>query len=134
MDVGLGIAGVLCVVLALGHETLGTVWVLPGIKEDQLPKTPFGPPGMTAATIHATWHIVTVFVLSLATLLLLLAWDVDVHPKTLMLRVFAVMWLGVTLVALAPAVRRVRKLRHLMRLPVPLFFVIVAVLLWTSAN
>jgi hypothetical protein len=134
MDVGLAVAGVLCVGLALGHETLGMVWVLPGVKEDRLAKTPFGPSRLTAATIHATWHIVTVFVLSLAVLLLMLAADVDVDARRLMLRVFSVMWVGVTLVATGSALRRTRKLRHLARLPVPVLFAVVAVLLWTSST
>ena len=133
MDVGLGIAGSLCVALALGHETVGLVWVLPAVKDEHLPRTPFGPPAMTAATIHATWHIVTVFVLALAALLLMLAWDADADPKTLLLRVFAAMWLVVAAVATWIAARRVRSPRDLARLPVPVFFVVVAVLCWSAA-
>lgn len=134
MDVGLGIAGLLCVALALGHATLGLVWVLPAVTDEHLPKTPFGPPTMTAATIHATWHIVTVFVLSLGALLTLLAWDADADSKTLLLRMFAAMWLAVTVVAIWVAARRVRSPRDLIRLPVPVFFVLVAVLCWNAST
>jgi hypothetical protein len=134
MDVGLGIAGLLCVALALGHETLGVVWVLPAVTGEDLPKTPFGPPAMTAATIHATWHIVTVFVLALGALLITLAWDADADAKTLLLRVFAVMWLVVAAVAIWAAARRVRNPHHLIRLPVPVFFVVVAVLCWIAST
>lgn len=134
MDVGLGIAGLLCVALALGHATLGLVWVLPAVTDERLPKTPFGPPAMTAATIHATWHIVTVFVLALGTLLMMLAWDADADPKTLLLRVFAAMWLVVAAVAIWVAARRVRGPRDLIRLPVPVFFVVVAVLCWNAST
>ena len=133
MDVGLAIAGVLCVALAIGHATIGIVWILPAVTDDHLPMTPFGPPAMSAATIHATWHIVTVFVLALATLLLMLAWDADADPKTLLLRVFAGMWLAVTVVALWVAGRRLRSPRDLLRLPAPIFFALVAVLLWNAS-
>ena len=133
MDLGLAIAGVLCMALAIGHATIGLVWVLPAVTDEHLPKTPFGNPAMSAAMIHATWHIVTVFVLALATLLLVLAWDADADPKALLLRVFAGMWLAVTGVALWVAGRRLRSPRDLLRLPVPVFFAIVAVLLWNAS-
>ena len=133
MDIALGIAGLLCAALALGHATLGIVWVLPAVTKERLPKTPFGPPAMTAATIHASWHIVTVFVLALGVLLTILAWDADAEPKVLMLRVFAVMWLGVTAVAAWAAIRRVRSVRDLIRLPVPVLFVVVAALCWKAS-
>jgi hypothetical protein len=133
MDTGLALTGVLCVALAIGHATIGLVWVLPAVTNEHLPKTPFGSPAMSAAMIHATWHIVTVFVFALATLLLMLAWDADADPKTLLLRVFAGMWLAATAVALWVAGRRLRSPRDLLRLPVPAVFVIVAVLLWTAS-
>lgn len=134
MDAELGVAGLLCLALALGHATLGVVWVLPAVTNERLPKTPFGPPAMTAATIHATWHIVTVFVLAVGALLLMLAWDADADPKMLLLRVLAAMWLVVTAVATWVAARRVRSPRDLIRLPVPVFFVVVAVLCWNAST
>ena len=133
MDVELGLAGVLCVLLALGHATLGLVWVLPGVRGDALPKTPFGPPGMTAATLHATWHIVTVFALSVGVILLTLALDAQVDVKSVLLRVFAAMWFGIAVVATWVALRRARNPRHLLRLPVPVFFLLVAVLCWNAS-
>ncbi len=134
MDVELGVAGLLCVALALGHATLGLVWVLPAVTKERLPKTPFGPPAMTAATIHATWHIVTVFVLALGALLMMLAWDAAADPKMLLLRVLAAMWLVVTAVATWVAARRARRPRDVIRLPVPVFFVLVAVLCWNAST
>lgn len=134
MDVELGIAGLLSVALALGHETLGVVWVLPAVTDEHLPRTPFGPPAMTAATIHASWHIITVFVLALGILLMMMAWDADADPKRLLLRVLAVAWLGVAAVAISVGLRRVRRPRDFIRLPVPVFFVVVAVLCWTAST
>jgi hypothetical protein len=88
---------------------------------------------MTAATIHASWHIVTVFAISVGALLIMLALDVA-DPKTLLLRVFAVMWLTVALVAIYAGARRAPRFRDLLRLPVPIFFVVVAVLCWMATT
>lgn len=133
MKTAVGIAGLLCVALALGHATLGIVWVLPGLNQDDLPKTPFGPKAMTEAMIRATWHIITVFVLGLAGLLMTLAWA-DADPRTAVLRWLAAMWLGAATVASWAAIRRVTKLRHLLRLPVPVLFVVVAILCWWAST
>ena len=42
MNVGVAVAGVLCLVLAAGHTTIGMKWVLPHLTKDSLPHTPFG--------------------------------------------------------------------------------------------
>ena len=123
----------MCVLLGLGHETLGSVWVLRGLTGENLPRIPFGGPAMSAATIHATWHIVTVFALSVGALLIMLSLDVA-DPKTLLLRVFAVMWLTIAGVAIWAGARRVRRFRDLFRLPVPVFFIVVAVLCWVAST
>lgn len=133
MDVEMGIAGLLSVALGLGHETLGVIWVLPAVTDEHLPNTPFGPPKMTAATIHATWHIVTVFALSVGALLMTLAWDADADPKVLLLRTFGVMWLVVAAVAIWVGLRRVPHPRDFIRMPVPIFFVVVGVLCWMAS-
>jgi tRNA uracil 4-sulfurtransferase len=99
MDVALAIAGLICLALGFGHATLGLVWVLPGLTEKHLPRTPFGPPSMTEGMLRVTWHIVTVFAVSLGTLLMVLAWAPTVDPKTVVLRWFAAMWLAATVMA-----------------------------------
>ena len=134
MNVGLVIAGVICVALAVGHATLGLVWVLPGLTKERLPRTPFGPPSMTVAMVRATWHIVTVFALTVGGLLMTLAWDETGDPKTVTLRWLAAMWMGVAATAVFAGARRVHNLRDLLRLPVPVFFVIVAVLCWLAST
>lgn len=136
MDVGLAIAGSLCLALALGHATLGLVWILPGVTDDHLPKTPFGPSALSAAAIHASWHIITVFVAAIGALLVTLAWDSDADAKTLVLRFLSAAWLGVAAVAIWAGLRRgrVRRPRDFIRLPVPVFFVLVAVLCWNAST
>ena len=133
MNVSLGVAGVLAALLAIGHATLGLVWVLPGLRAEHLGTSPFGGPGFSAATIHASWHIVTVFAFSSAVVLSWLAWDTGADPKTVVLRVFALMWLANAIVATWAGARRVKRLRDLLRLPVPILFVVVAALSWNAA-
>jgi hypothetical protein len=134
MDVALAIAGLICLALALGHATLGLVWVLPGLTEDHLPRTPFGPASMTEGMLRVTWHIVTVFAVSLGTLLMVLAWAPSADPKTVVLRWFAAMWLAATAMAFWVAGRRMNSPRRFLRLPVPLLWVVVAVLCWVAST
>jgi hypothetical protein len=133
MDVGLITAGVLCVALGLGHTTVGLVWVLPSLTEERLPRTPFGPRSMTVSMIRVTWYIVTVFVLGLGGLLMTLGWVPAADPKTVVLRWLAATWLAATAMATSVAARRMRGLRGLLRLPVPLVWVVVAVLCWQAS-
>ena len=130
MEVGLAIAGVISIALALGHGTIGLVWVLPGIIE-KLPPTPFGPQSLTEAMIRVTWHIVTIFALASGGLLVTLAWFPDSDPRTALLRWFAAMWIAATVMAFYVARPR---LRNLMRLPVPVLWVAVAWLCWQAST
>ena len=132
MDGLLTTAGVLCVTLAFGHATLGLVWVLPGLSQEALGTSPFGGRSLSAATIHASWHIVTVFALASGVVLLLFASGAD--PTTAVLRVFAAMWLGIAAVAIWAGARRIQRVRDLLRLPVPILFVTVAVLCWVAST
>jgi hypothetical protein len=131
MDVALAIAGLITVALGVGHEALGLVWVLPRVTEDSLPRTPFGPPSLTEGMIRVTWHIVTIFALASGGLLLTLAWAPAPDAKTLLLRWFAAMWIAAA--AMAFYVARPRP-RQLVRMPVPLLWVVVAVLCWEAST
>ena len=131
MDIELGIAGLISVAVALGHETLGLAWVLPSLTEEHLPKTPIGPRSMTVGMVRVTWHIVGIFALAVGAVLLTLAWAEGADPKLVVLRWFAVMWLAATVMAVwvvRPAVRQ------LWRLPVPMLWVVVAVLCWLAST
>lgn len=130
MDLGLGIAGLTCLALALGHGTIGLVWILPGLTEERLPGTPFGPPALSRGMLRFTWHVVTLMLLGFAVLLLALAWGPATDPRTLLLRWFAVLWLAATAMAVWQVRRRPRAL---LRFPVPFFFVVIAVLAWVAA-
>lgn len=130
MDVGLGIAGLICVAMAFGHATVGLVWVLPRITAERLQGSPFGPPSMTLGMLRVTWHIVTVFALASGGLLMSLAWG-HVDPETLLLRWFATMWVAAAAMAFSVGCSAAR---DLLRLPVPLLWVVLAVLCWTAST
>ena len=134
MNLELGVAGLICVLLALGHTTIGVVWVLPSLTEENLPRTPFGPSSMTLGMIRVTWFIVTAFALALGGLFLTLAWNDAADAKMVLLRWFAAMWLAATLMALWVVRRGLRNPRALLRLPVPFLWLIVAGLCWTAST
>jgi hypothetical protein len=129
MNPGLAIAGLICLGLAFGHATIGLAWVLPGLTVEHLPSTPFGPPSMTEGMLRVTWHIVTVFVLAVGTLLLTVAWAAPADTRTLLLHWFAMMFLAATAMVFYVARRRPRSL---LRLPVWSLWVMIAVLCWLA--
>jgi hypothetical protein len=134
MDAALGIAGLICVAMAFGHQTVGVVWVLPGLTEEDLPRTPLGPPSMSLAMVRVTWYIVTIFAATVGAVLMVLAWAPAADLKTLLLRCFAAMWLAATAMATWVAWSRTRSLRGLFRLPVPLLWITVAVICWMAST
>jgi hypothetical protein len=131
MNVELAIAGLGCLVLAFGHTTIGLRWVLPNLTKGRLPSTPFGPPAMTLGMVRFTWQVVSVVLVGFGVLFMTLAWAPDADPKTLLLRWFAGLWLAAT--ALAGWEARGRP-RRLLRFPVPLVFVVIAVMSWTAST
>jgi hypothetical protein len=133
MDVGLVVAGLACGGLAAGHATVGVVAVLPGLTEESVPRTRFGPAATTVAMVRITWHVVTLFCLALGGVLVTIAVSPGADARTVLLRWFAAMWVAVTAMALRVAPRQPRTLRDVVRLPVPLVWVAVAVLCWRAS-
>jgi hypothetical protein len=130
MSVELTIAGLSCAVLAVGHWLVGRS-VLPGLRAQRMPSSPFGPPPMTLGMVRFTWHIVTVVLVAFATLLMTLAWAGDPDAEALLLRWFAAFWIVATATVFWVARRRPR---NLLRLPVPVLFVVIAVMCWTAST
>ena len=131
MDVALAIAGLGWFVLAFGHTTVGLRWVLPNLTKGSLPSTPFGPPSMTLGMVRFTWHVVSILLVGFGILLIALTWAPDADPKTLLLRWFAALWLAATALACWSARRRPRSL---LQFPVPLVFIVIAVMCWTAST
>ena len=134
MDVAVGFAGVVCLLMAAAHHTIGLVWVLPSLTEDKMPTTPFGPPSLSLAMVRVTWYIVTIFVVAIGVALMLLAWVPAANLKDSLLTVFAVTWLAAAVMALWVAWRRVRSVRGLMRLPVPFIWIAIGLICWIAAT
>lgn len=131
MSVALAIAGLSCFVLAFGHTAIGVRWVLPGLTEARLSGTPFGPPSMTLSMLRFTWEVVSLVLVAFGVLLTVLAFDRDVDLETLLLRWLALFWLA----AAARAIWSTRhRLRSLVRLPVPLVFLLVAAMCWVASS
>ncbi|MEW6472408.1 MAG: hypothetical protein AB1679_09055 [Actinomycetota bacterium] len=131
MDVGLGIAGLMSVLLAGGHEIVGFVAVLPTLTEERLPGTVVGPPSLTVAMLRVTWHLVGLFAFALGGVLITLAVAEDANPRTATLRWVSAMWLAATAVALWTVRHRPR---NVLRLPVPLVWPILALLCWQASS
>ena len=96
-----------------------------------MPRTPFGPPSMTLGMVRFTWHIVTVVLVAFGVLLMMLAWAPDADAETLILRWFTALWIAATATAIWNARRRPSSL---LRLPVPVFFVVIAVMCWIAST
>jgi hypothetical protein len=131
MNVELAVAGLGCLVLALGHATIGLRWVLPNLTREGLPGTPFGPPSTTRGMVRYTWHVVSVVLVGFGVLFAALAVAPGADPRILLLRWFAGFWLAATALACWEARRRPRSL---LRLPVPLVSAVIAVVCWAAAR
>jgi hypothetical protein len=134
MSIELFIAGVISVALAIGHTTIGVVWILPHLTDDQLPRTPFGPSSMSVSMIRVSWFIITIFALASGGLLINLSLETGADPQMLLLRWFAAMWLAAAVMAVTIALRKTRSIRSLQRLPVPMLWVVIAVLCWIAST
>jgi hypothetical protein len=86
---------------------------------------------MTLGMVRFTWHILSLLLVGFGILFVALAWVPDADPRTLLLRWVAALSLAAA--ALAGWQAR-RLLRRLLRLPVPLVFVVIAVLCWTASS
>lgn len=129
MDIPLTIAGAACLAMAVGHSAIGHKWVLPRLTADVVPATPFGPSQLTVGLLRVTWHIVSLFCLSFAAVLITLA-GTDADPTTVVLRSIA----GLFAAAAAMTTWIVGfRLDYLMRLPVPVVWVVIAIVCWTSS-
>lgn len=131
MNVGLLIAGLVCVAVGLGHETIGVVWVLPGLPRARPASTPFGPPSTTEAMLRVTWHVVTVFAVAIGLLVVTLAVSAGADARTLLLRSVAGMFVAATAVA-GYAVRR--RPSAALRLPVWALWLLIAALCWKAST
>ena len=131
MKAELTIAGLCCFLLSFGHTAIGVRWVLPSVEEARLAGTPFGSPALTLSMLRFTWRVVSLMTLGFGVLLVTLAFAPDADAETLLLRWLAVFWLVATAMVFWDVRRRPSSL---LRLPVPLVFLLVAVLCWAAST
>jgi hypothetical protein len=123
MTIELAIAAFGWFLLAFGHTAIGVRWILPSLAKANLPGTPFGPPALTHSMLRFTWYVVSIVLVAFGVLFSVLALAPDVDAKMLLLRCLA----GFLLVVASLAIWNVRRRpSSLLRLPVPLVFVVIA--------
>jgi hypothetical protein len=128
MNVELVITGLGWFVLAFGHAVVGLRWVLPNLTGAEHT--------VRSALVHVghaalTWNVVSVLLLAFGVLFTTLAWVPHADPKTLLLRWFVALVPAATALAFWEARRRPRSL---LRLPVTLVMVVIAVMSWTAST
>jgi hypothetical protein len=131
MKVELTIAGLCCFVLALGHTAIGVRWVLPNLSERGLPRTPFGSSRLTLGMVRFTWQVVSVLQVGFGILLITLALAPGADSRILLLRWLAAFWLAAAALAAWGARRRPSTI---LRFPVPLVMLVIAVMTWVAST
>jgi hypothetical protein len=124
MSAELGIAAGTCFFLAFGHTRVGLRWALPRLRDARLDGT------AASRMLRFSWHVVTVQLVAFGCLLTTLAVDPHADARTAVLRWLAASWLFST--ALVVWMNR-RHLRGFLRLPVPVFFLLIAVMCWLAS-
>jgi hypothetical protein len=124
-------AGSLSLAMAAGHTTIGVRWVLPHLRDESLPSSPFGTGAMTSAFITVTWHAVGVMLVAVGVVLSLLATRSLGGDGAIAVRGVGAMFAASTLVVLWLARRRPA---NLLRAPMWLTFVAMAALCWLGAT
>jgi hypothetical protein len=131
MNVMLIAAGSLSLAMAVGHTTIGVRWVLPHLRDEALPSSPFGTGAMTANFIVVTWHAVGVMLVSVGVVLSVLATRSLSGDGAIAVRGVGAMFAATTLVVLWLARRRPK---GLVRAPMWLLFIAMALLCWLGAT
>jgi hypothetical protein len=124
--------GALSILMAAGHTTIGTRWVLPRLADDSLPDSPFGGGAMTSAFITVTWHAVGIMLVCFGVILSVLARGSLGADGAVAVRGIGVMFAATALMVLWLARSRRRPL-DLLRAPMWVLFVVMTALCWLGA-
>jgi len=127
MNTAVFAAALICFVLAIGHTAVGVRWVLPGLRVDTLPSSPFGSGALTLDALVLVWHLVGLTVVAFGVLLAVLASRPLTADGVIAVRVAGALFAAAA-VTVIWLVRH--RLAHLARAPVWVLFIVVAALCW----
>ena len=127
MEVGLVIAGLICIGLALGHAVTGRV-LLERLPRD-LPPSRFGDGALTRGVIRFTWHALTLMLTSTGAVLIVLAQGQRADDRGPVVAVIVALYAAAGIMQAWVSRRRPS---DLLRTPVWMAFVIIIVLCWLS--
>jgi hypothetical protein len=120
MRAELAVAAAGCLVLAIGHTTIGLRWVLPALEQARLPHTRFGSP---VRMLRFTWHVVNLAQLTFAGVLATLAVGPHADTEDAVLRWLAASFAATTVLLIWS---NRRHLIAIVRFPLPFVFVLIA--------
>lgn len=124
-------AGIVSLFMAVGHTTIGLIWVLPRLSRDSLPRSPFGGGDMTSTFITVSWHVVGLTLLAVAAALLLMSRGHLAPDGAIVVRAIGSLFATTTALVLWLARRRPA---GLLRAPMWLLFVAVSALCLLGAS
>jgi hypothetical protein len=125
--VSIVIAGLLCIGAAIGHTVIGHAWVLPGLRSETLPETPFGRGPMTKTFLAVTWDVVGIAASGMGVLVIAVANQNPSSERTWVLNTVAGVFTGIAILVLWLTRRHPAAL---LRAPMWTLFVAIAVLCW----
>jgi hypothetical protein len=133
MEAPLIVAGSIAVLGAAIHGAGGEVLVVRKLSPETLPASPFGGPRMTKAMIHTSWHMATIALLTVGSMLLLSGTVLDGHTARDVSLIAAAASTAIAAVALGLGAAYTRSPRSLFRHPGPAVLIATAALAWLGA-
>ena len=127
MNVGLGVAGLICMGLALGHALTGRA-LLDRLPRD-FPQTRFGDGALTRGVILFTWHALTLMLTTTGAILIALAGGEPVDDRSEVVFLIGALYAAAGLVQAWMSRRRPS---DLLRAPVWAAFVFIIVLCYLN--
>jgi hypothetical protein len=124
-------AGAIFLLMSAAHTGIGVRWVLPRLREESLPRSPFGGGDMTAAMITVSWHAVGIMLLVFGVVLSIVAHTPLGDGGRVAVRGIGLGFIATTVLVLWLARRRPS---NLLRAPMWLTFVAVAALCWSGTS
>jgi hypothetical protein len=130
MDVPLIVGGSIAILGAAIHGAGGEILVVRNLSPETLPSSPFGGSRMTKAMIHISWHMATIALLTVGSLLLLSGTVLDGDSARDIGLVAAGASTAIAALALGLGAAYLRSPKFLFRHPGPAVLTATAALAW----